>query len=132
MDFFKNTQLLPIYYNLYWTLSIEKKIPVKILYIDFEKAFDKVSVLKLLHKLEHLGISGVLLQYIKSFLTNRTQSVRIDRVQSSFQNVISGVPQGSVLGPFLFLLFINDLPDIFDPTFCSKLFADDLKLYNSF
>ncbi len=114
-----------------WTMSLEKKIPVKVLYIDFEKAFDKVSVPKLLHKLEHLGISGLLLQCIRSFLTQRTQAVRIDGVQSRFLRVISGVPQGSVLGPFLFLLFINDLPDIFDPSFRDKLFADDLKLYKS-
>ena len=58
-----------------WTLSIEKKIPVRILYIDFGKSFDKVSVIKLLHKFEHFDISGVLLLGIESFLTNRIQSV---------------------------------------------------------
>ena len=67
-----------------WTMSLEKKIPVKVLYIDFEKAFDKVSVPKLLHKLEHLGISGLLLQCIRSFLTQRTQAVRIDGVTITF------------------------------------------------
>jgi ribonuclease P/MRP protein subunit RPP40 len=100
--------------------------------VDFEKAFDKVSVPKLLHKLRGVGISGLLLQCIDSFLTSRTQSVRIDAVQSSPLAVISGVPQGSVLGPFLFLLFINDLPEALDDSFTSKLFADDLKAYDVF
>ena len=76
------------------------------------------------------GISGNLLLCIKSFLTNRKQAVRIGNSLSSFRDVISGVQQGSVLGPFLFLLFINDLPDVFDEKVHSKLFADDLKAFD--
>ena len=111
---------------------LKKKQFIKVLYVDFEKAFDKVSVQKLLHKLNGFGVTGNIFECIKSFLTNRRQSVRIASVQSSFQQVISGVPQGSVLGPFLFLLFINDLPDIFDNSVSAKLFADDLKAYDIF
>jgi ribonucleases P/MRP protein subunit RPP40 len=105
---------------------------VKIIYFDFEKAFDSVSVPKLLYKLRHFGIRGRLFSCIESFLTNRSQRVRVGNCLSNSLSVISGVPQGSVLGPFLFLLFINDLPDIIDDGFHAKLFADDLKSYNIF
>ncbi len=98
--------------------------------MDFAKAFDSVSIPKLLLKLKSFGIQGLLLSCIESFLTDRHQRVKVGRVFSSKLSVISGVPQGSVLGPFLFLLFINDLPMIFDEQVESKLFADDLKSYN--
>ena len=85
---------------------------------------------KLITKLAGYGIQGKLLDCINSFLTNRVQQVRVGKCLSNPLNTISGVPQGSVLGPILFLLFINDLPDIFDPVIASKLFADDFKAYN--
>ena len=85
---------------------------------------------KLLHKLDNLGIKGKLFACIKSFLTDCSQRVKVGNSVSNSQVLLSGVPQGSVLGPFLFLLFINDLPDIFDNDFNAKLFADDAKFYN--
>jgi hypothetical protein len=113
-----------------WTSCLDHKKSVRILYVDFAKAFDSVSSSKLLIKLKGFGIEGLLLSGIKSFLTNRHQRVKVGRVLSSVLTVISGVPQGSVLGPFLFLLFINDLPSLIEEQVVSKLFADDLKAYS--
>ena len=102
-------------------------------YTDFEKAFDSVSHDKLLCKLRSYNIIGDLFSWLQSFLSNRSQCVRIDDCTSDFITVTSGVPQGSVLGPTLFLLYINDLVDCFDDLDCvCKLYADDAKLYSSY
>ena len=107
---------------------IENGKSFDVIYTDFSKAFDSVAHNRLLQKLESIGISGDLLNWIKSFLSDRTQCVNVDGKLSKLVKVISGIPQGSVIGPLLFVIFINDMPDDVKFNFC-KLFADDCKLY---
>lgn len=112
----------------YITSHLAKHIPVDAIYLDFAKAFDKVSHRFLLHKLTKYGIDDCLLKWIKAFLSDRRQRVIITGATSDWTPVDSGVPQGSVLGPTLFTIFINDMPSVFSKTNVSKLFADDTKL----
>ena len=95
--------------------------------LDFSKAFDKVSHQRLTIQLDNYGIRGNLLQWIKSFHANRTQQVLVEGHTSSHVPVTSGVPQGTVLGPLLFLIHINDLRHKVSAT--SRLFANDSLLY---
>jgi hypothetical protein len=116
-----------------WSIALNNRLTTDIVYIDFQKAFDSVSHKKLVSKIKSYGIVGNLLDWIKAFITNRTQAVKISDCLSNNIYITSGVPQGSVLGPTLFLLFINDISDIFDGIDIKfKLFADDIKLYCSF
>ena len=114
-----------------WTFSISNRKSTVVAYIDFKRAFDALSHSKLIHKLISYGITGNLLFWIQSFLSNRTQSVRVGSSFSTSCSVSSGVPQGSVLGPILFILFVDDITDSFHDTTVSKLFADDIKLYTT-
>ena len=104
---------------------------VDVLVLDFSKAFDTVPHERLLQKLELYGLHGDLHNWIRSFLTSRSQSVMIDGCHSQEDRVLSGVPQGTVLGPLLFLCHINDLPSVVDPNTAVRLFADDCLLYRS-
>ena len=112
-----------------WTISLSNHRTVVVAYIDFQKAFDSVSHPKLLHKLSSYGINGNLYYWISAFLSNRRQQVKVGSSSSTTCNVISGVPQGSVIGSLLFNLFINDVTDHLDSTSTSKIFADDIKIY---
>ena len=99
---------------------------VDILYFDFSKAFDTVSHYRLLIKLEAMGFSNNMLNIIHNFLSGRFMEVKVGDAVSEVKPVLSGVPQGSVLGPLLFLLFINDLPDSVKNEI--RIFADDVKM----
>ena len=114
-----------------WTLSLSTHQSTAIAYIDFQRAFDSVSHEKLIHKLNSYGISGNLLHWIKNFLTSRSQTVRIGSAFSNSCPVSSGIPQGSVLGPILFILFVNEIADPFGQSVKSKLFADNIKIYSN-
>jgi len=112
-----------------WSLALKNKSSVDVLYVDYAKAFDSISHTKLLIKLNGYGIGGKVHKFISSFLADRKQQVTVGGKISRLISVTSGVPQGSILGPILFLLYINDVADLFDNVFRVKLFADDLKLY---
>ena len=119
------TQLIEFIDDL--TSNLDKGQQVDILVMDFAKAFDKVCHSILIHKLQHYGIRGKINSWIEGWLSNRTQSVVIDGERSESVNVESGVPQGSVLGPGLFLYYINDLPEGLNSIV--RLFADETIAY---
>ena len=97
--------------------------------LDFSKAFDTVPHRRLISKLRPYGIDGRILLWLQAFLSDRRQLVLCDGVKSQFAPVTSGVTQGTVLGPLLFLLHINDLPSVVDPNTSVRLFADDALVY---
>jgi hypothetical protein len=115
-----------------WTAAIQAGKCVDVVYIDFCRAFDSIVYSKLLCKLKTFGIGGNLLLWIGAFLSNRTQRVCVENCYSYVSCVKSGVPQGSVLGPIMFLLFINDIDRVCNNSSTIKLFADDLKIYSIF
>lgn len=106
--------------------KLSQNEPVDLFYFDFQKAFDSVPHTKLMTKLENLGLGGQLLAIIADFLSERTFCVTVGNSSSSPRPVLSGVPQGSVLGPILFVLYINDMPDVVKNLLL--LFADDAKM----
>ena len=121
-----STQLVDFVTYLYNTL--EHSGQTDVIYTDFSKAFDSVSHDLLLHKLVTFGFNGNLLNWLRSYLSDRYQRVVLQGGTSDFIKVTSGVPQGSILGPLLFIIYINDLPDILKHS-KPLLFADDTKLY---
>ena len=121
-----STQLIEVLED--WTEKIDNYNSIDTIYLDFQKAFDTVPHIRLLKKLEGYGITGKILGWIKNFLTDRKQKVVLNGSHSDWTEVTSGIPQGSVLGPILFTIYINDLPDVVYNM--AKLFADDTKLYD--
>jgi len=113
-----------------WTLAIDNRNAISVVYIDFARAFDTVCHSKLCYKLSRYGVTGNLLKWIQSFLTDRSQCTRVGQSCSDYVNLSSGIVQGSILGPLLFLMYINDIVDLFDSTCSCKLYADDIKVYS--
>ena len=111
-----------------WSEALSHGLPVDVIYLDFEKAFDKVPHERLILQLERFGVKGNILRWFRDYLTSRFQRVRVNGELSSRAPVLSGVPQGSVLGPALFLIYVADIPEVVK-NFVS-LYADDSKLYN--
>ena len=120
-----STQLLTVLDD--WTSALEEDDNIGALYMDFAKAFDPVPHQRLLVKLKGYGIGGTVLDWIEAFLSGCRQTVVGNGSKSTWANVTSGILQGSVLGPLLFVCLINDMPSVVvAPVY---LFADDTKLY---
>ncbi|KAI8519197.1 hypothetical protein Bbelb_024540 [Branchiostoma belcheri] len=119
------TQLLDFAEEL--TTNLESGKQTDLLIMDFAKAFDRVNHSLLVHKLHRYGVGDSTLAWINNFLSDRRQAVVVDGHHSSFVRVLTGVPQGSVLGPCLFLAYINDLPNNLNTR--ARLFADDTAVY---
>ena len=109
------------------TKWVDDGSPVDVIYLDFQKAFDKVPHQRLILKLKSHGMGNSIMNWIEQWLTDRRQRVVVDGEVSSWKSVLSGVPQGSVLGPILFLVYINDLQE--GVTGNILKFADDTKLF---
>ena len=111
----------------HWTVILDSGHTIDVIYLDFKKAFDSVSHKRLLSKLHSYGFRDPLLGRRMSFIVGRHQVVCVHDAVSSWHSVISCIPQGSVLGPVLFLLYVNDLPDTVASNVC--IFAEDTKTY---
>lgn len=111
-----------------WKWALDENLKVGVLFIDFRKAFDSVNHTILLQKLKAAGISGNLLSWMKSYLSNRNQFVQVNEVKSDTSFIKFGVPQGSILGPKLFSLYVNDFPESITSGEL-YMFADDTTIF---
>ena len=125
----RSTTLQLLYVLDEWTEILDQGGTIDTVYLDFMKAFDKVPHERLLHKLQYYGIDGPIHSWIRSFLTGRVQRVKVDSAASEWRNVTSGIPQESVLGPILFVIYINDMPEAVKNASTAAMFVDDTKLY---
>lgn len=112
-----------------WTESLDIGFDVDAIFLDYQKAFDTVPHRRLIHKMKAYGIRSSVVNWIEDFLRDREMRVAVHGSFSDWSAVDSGVPQGSVLGPLLFLIFVNDIPDVVNCPM--KMFADDTKIWNT-
>ena len=122
-------QLISIVHNIYADFDHNPSLEVRSNFLDISKAFNKVWHEGLLYKLESLGISRKLPNLFRSFLNDRHQRVVLNCQLSDWAPILAGVPHGPMLGPLLFLIYINDLPDNLNSLI--KLFADDTSLFST-
>ena len=118
---------LSIIHEIQTAFDENATVHVRGVFLDISKAFDKVWHNGLIFKLKSYGVEGELLLLLKNYLHNREQRVVLNGQTSEWKRIYSGVPQGSVLGPLLFLIYINDLPN--GITSMCKIFADDTSLF---
>ena len=111
-----------------WTEILDEGYDVDVAYLDYRKTFDSVPNERLLIKLAGYGVKNPILGWIRNFLIGRNQRVVINSAKSEWVPVTSGIPQGSVLRPVLFIIYVNDLPDIIHSSI--QMFADDTKVFN--
>ena len=112
-----------------WSEAVDNGYEVDVLYTDFEKAFDKVNHKKLLYKLNKYGVNDSVVKWIEDYLKSRRFQVKVNGELSEWFDVTSGVPQGSVLGPVLFVIYVNDMFELCDGRIDMYLYADDAKIF---
>ena len=123
------SQLIAITHEIYKAFDGNPSLETRGVFLDMSKAFDKVWHDGLLYKLKCLGVKGSFYNILNNYLQNRKQKVVLNGQSSSWLDINAGVPQGSVLGPLLFLIYINDLPE--NLVSVSKLFADDTSIFST-